>query len=270
MNESYKKETEAPPAEPELETLKKEFTGEEDTPGAEGFTEVQRETVVRRKVEAVRRDREIENLKGHVKFLYGMLNNVLFTLNQHAVVINNELLPAKHKFLESKVMVKMFENIVSGAESVKLLNVLSKKDTISIFRSSGERQASMGCLNGGKAPEARGRARQAGPERPEQNVTSNADNVVGTSGRLPGAKQSKQLSQAKVFDMGAAEEEGFAGLSPGTGGGSSLTRGAFQGGPRRGLQPAAGALVRETEAADEGQRGAQNRLFQQNQDEQWG
>lgn len=206
--ETFKKEPEHVSEDADLNTIKKEFHAGDEEISGEIYKEIRKEKKVRYRMEKDRHDREIDNLKGHVKFLYGMLNNVLFTLNQHAVVINKELLPAKHKYLESKVMVKMFENIVSGTESVSLLNLLTKNDQISIFKSSGERQSSLGWLSShAKSKEKEGKTT---PVKVEQNITSNANNVVGTSMGLSSGQKSKQNnSPPKVSDFSGENKGKF-------------------------------------------------------------
>ena len=74
------------------ETIKKGISqNEEENKKSESFQEVFKERVAIRKIKEVKRNKEIENLTGHVKFLYAILNNVIFTLNQHAVVMNSSL-----------------------------------------------------------------------------------------------------------------------------------------------------------------------------------
>lgn len=228
--EAFKQETELIREDKDLSTIKKEIGIGDDAEGDEKYKEIHKERVVRYQMQEDRRDKEIDNLKGHVKFLYGMLNNTLFTLNQHAVVINNELLPAKHKYLESKVMVKMFENIVSGTESVNLLNLLTKNDQISIFKSSKEKQSSLGWLNS-RARGSREAPDKGTPAKVEQNITSNANNVMGTSGGLSSGKQSKKTrSPPKVSDFSGEHKSQFTGQTvksnASKGGGDQRSRGS--------------------------------------------
>ena len=187
------------------ETIKKGISqNEEENKKSESFQEVFKERVAIRKIKEVKRNKEIENLTGHVKFLYAILNNVIFTLNQHAVVMNKELLPAKDKYLESKVMVKMFENIVSGTESVNLFNLLTQNDDVSIFKSSGEKKSSLGWAKNSNEKEGEG---QTSPDKVEKNITSNANNVVGSSLGLSSGKQSKYKdSVKKPFDFSSEKK----------------------------------------------------------------
>lgn len=77
--------------------------------------------------------KERDNMYGHLQMLYSVLNNVIFTLNQHAVVINKEVLPFKDNYLESKVMFRMFQNVVSGLESETFLGELAAKESSNVF-----------------------------------------------------------------------------------------------------------------------------------------
>lgn len=165
--------------------------------------------MVKSKQKEVTQNKEIENLTGHVKFLYGMLNNVLFTLNQHAVVINKELLPVKNKYLESKVMVKMFENIVSGTESANLLNILTNNEEISIFKSSGFKNSNLTWLNSNQTESKRTKnGKSNSPVKVEKNITSNANNVIGSSMGLSSGKQSK-IKDIKPSEFSSGKKNNF-------------------------------------------------------------
>jgi hypothetical protein len=182
----------------------------------ESFKEILKEKVTKSMQKEVKRNKEIENLTGHVKFLYGILNNVIFTLNQHAVVINKELLPVKNKYLESKVMVKMFENIVSGTESANLMNLLTNNDEVSIFKSSSFKNSNLSWLKSNQSgSQKKSKDKSDSPIKVEQNITSNANNVIESSIKLSSGKQSrKKSSNLKPSDFSSGKnnkisESGF-------------------------------------------------------------
>lgn len=193
--ESFQRSQEDIPRDQDMETIKKvgshtEYTNEEGK--SRSSEEILKERIIIEKQKEAKRSLEIENLTGHIKFLYGMLNNVMFTLNQHAVVINKELLPAKDKYMETKVMVKMFENILSGTESVKLFNILTQNEDISIFRSSEAKQSSNWSKGNDPSNSKQVSMKDDSADKVEQNITSNANNVVGTSMGLSSGNPSKQ------------------------------------------------------------------------------
>jgi hypothetical protein len=213
--QTFQKSNDTMPPDSDLETLKKQnfqqsYESEQGTQNNSEEMIQERGTVTRE--HEVKRSFEIENLTGHIKFLYGILNNVIFTLNQHAVVVNKELLPAKNRYLESKVMVKMFENILSGTESVNLLNLLTQNEDISIFHSSEPKKGSSGWSK--QSGSSKGKvvsSEKKFPTKSEQNITSNANNVIGTTIGMSSGNQSKYKDSENKPSGFSSEKKKYVG-----------------------------------------------------------
>jgi hypothetical protein len=106
-------------------------------------------------------------------------------------------------------MVKMFENIVSGTESANLLNLLTNNDEISIFKSSGLKNSNLSWLNSNQTESKIPKNEDVdSPIKVEQNITSNANNVMGSSMGLSSGKQSR-VKDHRPSDFSSGKKKNF-------------------------------------------------------------
>lgn len=141
--------------------------------------------------------REKDNMYGHIQMLYSVVNNVIFTLNQHAVVINKEILPTKDNYLESRVMFQMFQNVVSGMESNNMLNELTDKNCSSVFESNKIQNFNQSLLSNDQTSQNQNRNNNSNESREPRNevfpmnMTSNVDNHSQKKSNLSNESRAK-------------------------------------------------------------------------------
>lgn len=141
--------------------------------------------------------REKDNMYGHIQMLYSVVNNVIFTLNQHAVVINKEILPSKDHYLESRVMFQMFQNVVSGLDSDNLLNELTDKNCSSVFESNKIHHFNQSLLSNDQASQIQNRNNNSNDSRDHKhevfpmNMTSNVENQAQKKSNLSNESRGK-------------------------------------------------------------------------------
>lgn len=99
---------------------------------------------------------EIDNLIGHIKFLYGVLNNVMFCLNQHGVVINKKIISKQENYVESKLILRLLDNLDQAVCSDNYLRSLNDKDSLSVIENKSSKDSNT-------------------------NITSNANHIIQPS-----------------------------------------------------------------------------------------